>query len=548
MHPTQHDRLSLGVGIGIGPGASSRPRTSLQTHSAGSHRPLSPPVSNTALPAIPSARPVAQSGLSLAEALSHGSSHHHHYHGSNHGSSHSSNHSSTHAVLTSSTSHHYSHPQPLSRSSALAPTLPLVINTKLAPVAALGANALFKHASPSAGRRAPNPSLKPMADFAAHLVCYMLYGRRTTRPPTTDLHGSLPSPVLSPAPSPTRSYRPCAFNACSGCCAAPIADRPFSPGPRPSTVPLRTLTGQDSPQTPPTGSLSLSDDLVQPKPMFLKYCLDVLSATVLSTSAVLLALRYIQKLIINLRATNKVVNTGEGAEYRFLTGALMLANKFLDDNTFTNKTWADITGMKVKDLNLLESQFLTGLEFRLFTSTAEFHEWLANLVEFTSLYMPSQYSVAYQQQQLAFLTPVSPSDQTATGDATTVAPETTPIIRTIDIVSPIAATATVTTTPTSTIRTQIFPDLPYLGPVSRRSVLAQPTLPRPSKLSASLHSAISRPYGGYSSAHSSPAFATGLATPQSVTPSPPFRSAMSLRRDDLESMTRPVTDLDRTHS
>ncbi|KAF8941100.1 hypothetical protein BGZ58_002206 [Dissophora ornata] len=153
-------------------------------------------------------------------------------------------------------------------------------------------------------------------------------------------------------------------------------------------------------------------DIVQPKPMFRKFCLDVLSATLLSPSVILLSLKYIQQLMINLKESNKIVNTGDGAEYRFFTGALILANKFLDDNTFTNKTWADITGMKIKDVNHLEMQFLNGIDFRLFTSSAHYTEWLANLTQFTCTYMPSQHQVAYQQQAAAAQSPISPMDHT----------------------------------------------------------------------------------------------------------------------------------------
>ncbi|KAF9110981.1 hypothetical protein BGX27_005556 [Mortierella sp. AM989] len=146
--------------------------------------------------------------------------------------------------------------------------------------------------------------------------------------------------------------------------------------------------------------------------MFRKFCLDVLSATLLSPSVILLSLKYIQQLMINLKESNKIVNTGDGAEYRFFTGALILANKFLDDNTFTNKTWADITGMKIKDVNHLEMQFLNGIDFRLFTSSQHYTEWLANLTHFTSVYMPSQHQVAYQQQAAAAQSPISPMDHT----------------------------------------------------------------------------------------------------------------------------------------
>ncbi|KAG0281437.1 hypothetical protein BGZ96_001134 [Linnemannia gamsii] len=151
--------------------------------------------------------------------------------------------------------------------------------------------------------------------------------------------------------------------------------------------------------------------------MFRKFCLDVLSATLLSPSVILLSLKYIQQLMINLKENNKTPSTGEGSEFRLFTGALILANKFLDDNTFTNRTWANITGITVKEVNYIELQFLQGIGFRLFTRSYDYTEWLASLTHFTGKYMPSQYFVAFQQQTVAALSPISPMDPTTTAES-----------------------------------------------------------------------------------------------------------------------------------
>ncbi|KAF9923904.1 hypothetical protein FBU30_006065 [Linnemannia zychae] len=116
--------------------------------------------------------------------------------------------------------------------------------------------------------------------------------------------------------------------------------------------------------------------------------------------------------MINLKENNKTPSTSEGSEFRLFTGALILANKFLDDNTFTNKTWANITGISVKEVNYIELQFLQGIGFRLFTRSCDYTEWLASLTHFTGKYMPSQYLVAFQQQTVAALSPISPVDPT----------------------------------------------------------------------------------------------------------------------------------------
>ncbi|KAF9941140.1 hypothetical protein BGZ75_008301 [Mortierella antarctica] len=110
-------------------------------------------------------------------------------------------------------------------------------------------------------------------------------------------------------------------------------------------------------------------------PAFRKFCLKVLSATQLSSSVILLSLKYIQKLLKN----NPSIHGQQGSEFRLFTVSLMLANKFLDDNTFTNKTWSDVTGISVKEINVMEMEFLNQVQFSLFVSEAEYLDWLHSL-------------------------------------------------------------------------------------------------------------------------------------------------------------------------
>ncbi|KAG0367929.1 hypothetical protein BGZ54_002999, partial [Gamsiella multidivaricata] len=110
-------------------------------------------------------------------------------------------------------------------------------------------------------------------------------------------------------------------------------------------------------------------------PAFKKFCLKVLSATQLSSSVILLSLKYIQKLLKN----NPSIHGQQGSEFRLFTVSLMLANKFLDDNTFTNKTWSEVTGINVKEINVMEMEFLNQVQFSLFVSEAEYLDWLHSL-------------------------------------------------------------------------------------------------------------------------------------------------------------------------
>ncbi|KAF7728100.1 hypothetical protein EC973_006615 [Apophysomyces ossiformis] len=129
-----------------------------------------------------------------------------------------------------------------------------------------------------------------------------------------------------------------------------------------------------------------------PSPAFKKFCLQILTATQLSESAVCLALKYIAILL----QSNPFIEGAEGSEYRLFIVALILANKFLDDNTFTNKTWSDVSGMKVHDLNIMEAEFLEALDYNLFVRDNEFMRWKEVLdlcrdcAQFASLDHPQQ--------------------------------------------------------------------------------------------------------------------------------------------------------------
>ncbi|CEG69023.1 hypothetical protein RMATCC62417_05173 [Rhizopus microsporus] len=104
---------------------------------------------------------------------------------------------------------------------------------------------------------------------------------------------------------------------------------------------------------------------------FKKFCRQILSATQLSESVVLLSLKYIAILLHN----SPGIQGADGSEYRLFTVALMLANKYLDDNTFTNKTWSEVSGMKVIDLNIMELEFLDVLQFKLSIKKEEYERW-----------------------------------------------------------------------------------------------------------------------------------------------------------------------------
>ncbi|KAJ5091630.1 hypothetical protein NUU61_006500 [Penicillium alfredii] len=108
---------------------------------------------------------------------------------------------------------------------------------------------------------------------------------------------------------------------------------------------------------------------------FQKWVTTILSTTQVSQNVILLALLFIYR----LKKFNAGVKGKKGSEFRLMTVALMLGNKFLDDNTYTNKTWAEVSGIAVQEIHIMEVEFLSNIRYDLFASKAEWGRWHTKL-------------------------------------------------------------------------------------------------------------------------------------------------------------------------
>ncbi|KAF9114125.1 hypothetical protein BGX27_000104 [Mortierella sp. AM989] len=70
-----------------------------------------------------------------------------------------------------------------------------------------------------------------------------------------------------------------------------------------------------------------------------------------------------------------------GCGRRMFLAALILASKFQQDRTYSNKAWSKISGLPVSEINLNEITFLTLIDYRLFVSQAVFQKWVTILTE-----------------------------------------------------------------------------------------------------------------------------------------------------------------------
>jgi hypothetical protein len=116
---------------------------------------------------------------------------------------------------------------------------------------------------------------------------------------------------------------------------------------------------------------------------FRKWVTTILSTTQVTQNVIILALLFVYR----LKTLNPSVKGKPGSEYRLLTVALMLGNKFLDDNTYTNKTWAEVSGISVAEVHIMEVEFLSNMKYALFTSAEEWSQWQNRLGRFASLFL-----------------------------------------------------------------------------------------------------------------------------------------------------------------
>ncbi|KAG5352525.1 hypothetical protein C0989_001838 [Termitomyces sp. Mn162] len=124
-------------------------------------------------------------------------------------------------------------------------------------------------------------------------------------------------------------------------------------------------------------------------------------STLLQPSAVFLALWYITRLPVYLDAAPFEHESKEAkfraallgdsfnvldkevaeasAPFRLVVLGCMLANKWLDDHTFSNKTWHNITNVPIQALNKLESLALEIFTYDLTISSRDWSQWLSHL-------------------------------------------------------------------------------------------------------------------------------------------------------------------------
>ncbi|KAG6828739.1 hypothetical protein H0H92_006877 [Tricholoma furcatifolium] len=107
-------------------------------------------------------------------------------------------------------------------------------------------------------------------------------------------------------------------------------------------------------------------------PTFVQFMQKLLETTQVSQSVIVLSLHYIYR----LKDRNRFTPAQPGSEFRIAVAGLMMANKFLDDNTYTNKTWSEVSGIDLAEINRMEREFLMGVEFNLYVDKPTYESWM----------------------------------------------------------------------------------------------------------------------------------------------------------------------------
>jgi hypothetical protein len=143
---------------------------------------------------------------------------------------------------------------------------------------------------------------------------------------------------------------------------------------------------------------------------FRKFVSQILTSTRLPSTTILLGMNYLAKRINIMKQAGPYKAT-EGQVWRYLTVGLLLGSKFLDDNTFQNRSWSEVSGIAVSELNTLEYEWLTAIGWRLYVNLEEsgdFTAWLDSWRDWQQ--MKKRDQARANRERLASLVPAIDTD------------------------------------------------------------------------------------------------------------------------------------------
>ena len=138
---------------------------------------------------------------------------------------------------------------------------------------------------------------------------------------------------------------------------------------------------------------------------FRKFVTQILTSTRLPSTTILLGMNYLAKRVNTMKSQGPY-KASEGQVWRFLTVSLLLGSKFLDDNTFQNRSWSEVSGIAVSELNSLEFDWVQAMGWRLYVNldlSKDYQAWLENWREWQ--HMKKRQAQAADRERLTTLVP-----------------------------------------------------------------------------------------------------------------------------------------------
>ena len=179
----------------------------------------------------------------------------------------------------------------------------------------------------------------------------------------------------------------------------------------------------------------------EPSSAFRAFVKQILTATLVAPEDIVLALYYVSRMPLDQIIPSTPAERGQDAQttsfkaapFKIVLGALMLANKQLQDNSYRNETFATVSGIPLVDVNALEAHVFKALSFDVALREDKWLAWLGAVVEY---YRSSRGVLGHRlavQEALARLIVAAqrsveaPSVQVVTGESPAVAAAAAPL-------------------------------------------------------------------------------------------------------------------------
>ncbi|BGP48632.1 hypothetical protein JCM10450v2_004508 [Rhodotorula kratochvilovae] len=128
----------------------------------------------------------------------------------------------------------------------------------------------------------------------------------------------------------------------------------------------------------------------EPSAAFRAFVKQILTATLVTPEDIVLALYLVAKMPVDQiipptpaeRGQDAQTTSFKAAPFKIVLGALMLANKTLQDNSYRNETFATVSGIPLVDVNALEAHVFQALGFDVALREDKWLAWLGTVVEY----------------------------------------------------------------------------------------------------------------------------------------------------------------------